>query len=58
VVYFRYAESSRVNWVTSFAVHGDPAHGKEWREAMTPRSIGLIMKSLKGDFKLVSAALC
>jgi hypothetical protein len=54
VVYFRYAESSRVNWVTNFAMHADPAHRKDWSEIMTPKSIGLIIKSLKGNFKLVS----
>lgn len=53
VNYFRYAESARVNWVTNFAVHVDPAHGDQWRELMTPRSTGLILRSLKADFKFV-----
>ena len=53
VNYYRYAESARVNWVTNFAVHVDPAHGEQWRELMSPISTGLIMRSLKADFKFV-----
>ncbi|PSR83345.1 thioesterase-like superfamily-domain-containing protein [Coniella lustricola] len=51
VTYIRYAESSRVNWATHFAVNADPAHAREWAELMTPKSTGLIMKSIKADFK-------
>jgi hypothetical protein len=42
-----------VNWITNFAVHVDPGHRRQWRELMTPRSTGLIMRSLKADFKFV-----
>ncbi|KAK3308288.1 thioesterase-like superfamily-domain-containing protein [Chaetomium strumarium] len=51
VNYYRYAESARVNWITNFAVHVDPAHREQWRELMSPRATGLIMRSLKADFK-------
>ncbi|KAA8628351.1 hypothetical protein SMACR_08235 [Sordaria macrospora] len=51
VNYYRYAESARVNWITNFSVHVDPAHRQEWTELMQPKAIGLIMKSLKCDFK-------
>ncbi|OIW29419.1 hypothetical protein CONLIGDRAFT_596048 [Coniochaeta ligniaria NRRL 30616] len=51
VNYFRYAESARVNWITNFAVHADPAHRKQWFELMTPKSVGLIMRTLKCEFK-------
>lgn len=54
VNYFRYAESARVNWITNFAVHADPAHRRQWSELMTPNSTGLIMRTLKSEFKLVS----
>lgn len=54
VNYYRYAESARVNWITNFAVHVDPKHRQQWAELMTPKSTGLIMKSLKCDFKFVS----
>ncbi|KAK0720317.1 thioesterase-like superfamily-domain-containing protein [Lasiosphaeris hirsuta] len=51
VNYYRYAESARVNWITNFAVHVDPAHGRDWAELMSPKATGLIMRSLKADFK-------
>jgi acyl-CoA thioesterase FadM len=57
VNYYRYAESARVNWITNFAVHVDPAHRKQWRELMSPISTGLIMRSLKADFKFVRHSL-
>ncbi|KAI3395683.1 hypothetical protein diail_980 [Diaporthe ilicicola] len=49
--YVRWAESARVNWATNFASHVDPAHRREWLELMTPRSVGLILKSIRVDFK-------
>lgn len=52
VTYIRYAESSRVNWIRHFACV-DPAHGSEWRDLMNPRATGLIMKSIKADYKFV-----
>ncbi|KAL8288992.1 hypothetical protein RB597_000872 [Gaeumannomyces tritici] len=52
VTYLKYAEGSRVNWVTNFARNIDPANADQWRELMTPRAIGLIMKSITVDFKL------
>lgn len=42
-----------MNWITHFAVHVDPAHHRQWRELMAPVSTGLIMRSLKADFKFV-----
>ncbi|KAI1849504.1 hypothetical protein JX265_012755 [Neoarthrinium moseri] len=48
--YIRYAESARVNWITHFA-SVDPSHGSEWRKLMTPRATGLILKSIKADYK-------
>ncbi|KUI71699.1 hypothetical protein VM1G_06758 [Cytospora mali] len=51
VRYISWAEASRVNWVTNFAVHVDPAHYKEWSDLMTPKSVGLILKSIKSDYK-------
>ncbi|EAQ86118.1 hypothetical protein CHGG_07371 [Chaetomium globosum CBS 148.51] len=58
VNYYRFAESARVNWITNFAVHVDPAHHKQWRELMTPISTGLIMRSLKADFKFTYSRWC
>ncbi|CAI6339005.1 unnamed protein product [Periconia digitata] len=50
VVYNRYAESARVNWLLSFAA-SDKAHRNEWLELMTPKSKGLILRSIKTDYK-------
>ncbi|KAF2743665.1 hypothetical protein M011DRAFT_410214 [Sporormia fimetaria CBS 119925] len=51
VVYNRYAESARVNWTRSFANIFDPKHREEWRELMTPLSVGLILRSIRTDYK-------
>ncbi|KAK6836730.1 hypothetical protein PG987_007225 [Apiospora arundinis] len=48
--YIRYAEASRVNWVRYFA-NVNPAHADDWRDLMNPRGVGLIMKSIKADYK-------
>ncbi|KAF1956761.1 hypothetical protein CC80DRAFT_492262 [Byssothecium circinans] len=50
VMYNRYAESARVNWVLRFAA-ADPVHRDEWRELMTPKSKGLILRSIRTDYK-------
>ena len=52
-MYNRYAESARVNWTLKFASQ-DAAHKKEWLELMSPKSIGLILRSIKTDYKFVS----
>ncbi|CAK7269775.1 hypothetical protein SEPCBS119000_003742 [Sporothrix epigloea] len=51
VVYARYAESSRVNWINHFALHVDPARSEQWLGLMQAETIGLIMKSLTIEFK-------
>ncbi|KAI0118965.1 thioesterase-like superfamily-domain-containing protein [Daldinia grandis] len=48
--YIRYAESARVNWIIHFAAV-DPTNGARWRELMTPKGTGLIMKSIKAEYK-------
>jgi len=55
VMYNRYAESARVNWTLNFAAM-DPKHKKEWLELMSPKSIGLLLRSIKTDYKFVSTA--
>ncbi|KAF1839606.1 hypothetical protein BDW02DRAFT_486180 [Decorospora gaudefroyi] len=50
VMYNRYAESARVNWTLNFAAN-DPKHKAEWMELMTPKSVGLILRSIKTDYK-------
>lgn len=51
VVYNRYAESARVNWTLNFANIHDPAHKDEWATIMTPRGDGLILRSIRTDYK-------
>ncbi|KAL9028909.1 MAG: hypothetical protein Q9196_002788 [Gyalolechia fulgens] len=51
VMYIRYAESGRVNWVQNYAEYHDPLHRKEWEELSTPRGHGMILRSIKTDFK-------
>ncbi|KAL0936986.1 uncharacterized protein CTRU02_209202 [Colletotrichum truncatum] len=55
VVYNKYAESARVNWLRNFATTVDPEHADEWANLMTPRDIGLIMRSIKTDYKFPMA---
>ncbi|OTB00417.1 hypothetical protein M426DRAFT_324286 [Hypoxylon sp. CI-4A] len=50
VTYIRYAESARVNWILHFA-GVDPKNGAQWRELMTPKATGLILKSIKAEYK-------
>ncbi|KAG8419577.1 hypothetical protein J3458_004433 [Metarhizium acridum] len=51
-MYNRYAESGRVYWVTSFAAHAPPEERQQWADLISPRGIGLILKSIKTDYKL------
>ncbi|KAK2630365.1 hypothetical protein QTJ16_001185 [Diplocarpon rosae] len=51
VMYIRYAESARVNWAYNYAVHLDPGHKKEWMESVTPNGVGMILKSMRTDYK-------
>lgn len=57
VVYNRYAESARVNWGLNFATM-DPAHTAEWTQLMTPTGIGLILRSIRTDYKFVRPIIC
>ncbi|MCJ1455266.1 hypothetical protein MMC28_005620, partial [Mycoblastus sanguinarius] len=51
VTYNRYAESARINWAQNFAKYIDPKHKQEWAELWTPKGDGLILRSIKTDFK-------
>lgn len=55
VLYNRYAETGRVEWAMKYAKYIDPAKGEIWKELVTPKSIGLILKSIKTEYKFVSA---
>lgn len=51
VIYNRFAESGRVNWTRKLAQFTDPKYEQEWFDLMTPKGIGLILASIRTDFK-------
>ncbi|GAD97835.1 hypothetical protein NFIA_103540 [Paecilomyces variotii No. 5] len=51
VTYVRYAESARVNFMRNFALHIDPDHRQEWMGSVNNTGIGLIIRSIKVDYK-------
>ncbi|PGH27336.1 hypothetical protein AJ80_01048 [Polytolypa hystricis UAMH7299] len=51
VAYVRYAETARVNWTRNFGTHIDPVHKQQWLELIGSTAIGLILKSIKVDYK-------
>ncbi|OAA50185.1 Thioesterase/thiol ester dehydrase-isomerase [Beauveria brongniartii RCEF 3172] len=54
VKYNRFAESGRVNWMMNVAAHVAPEHRREFTELMSPRGIGLILASIRTDYKFVT----
>lgn len=40
----------------NYAIHIDPAHKKEWMNMVGSTGIGLILRSIKVDYKFVSSA--
>ncbi|OJJ82084.1 thioesterase family protein [Aspergillus glaucus CBS 516.65] len=51
VMYVRYAETARVNFMRNFATHMDPANKKAWMNLVGSTGIGLILRSIKIDYK-------
>ncbi|KAJ5942039.1 hypothetical protein N7516_002207 [Penicillium verrucosum] len=51
VTYVRYAETARVNWTRNIGNHIDTANKKEWINMLSNTGIGLILKSIKVDYK-------
>lgn len=54
VTYVRYAESARVNWTRNIGMHIDAANREKWFNLLNSRGIGLILRSIKVDYKFVS----
>ncbi|KAG9258764.1 thioesterase-like superfamily-domain-containing protein [Emericellopsis atlantica] len=52
VVYNKYAESARINWFRSLAKVARPELQPEWEGLWAPKGVGLILKSIKTDYKL------
>lgn len=53
MTYARYAETARVNLMRNYATYIDPEHRTEWTNLVGPRGIGLILQSIKVDYKFV-----
>ncbi|KAJ6189675.1 hypothetical protein N7519_004583 [Penicillium mononematosum] len=53
VTYVRYAETARVNWTRNIGNYIDTANKKEWINMLGSTGIGLILKSIKVDYKFV-----
>ncbi|KAL4910604.1 hypothetical protein BDW74DRAFT_685 [Aspergillus multicolor] len=51
VTYVRYAETARVYFTRNFAMHIDPAHKTEWMNLVSNRGLGIILRSIKIDYK-------
>lgn len=51
VTYNRYAESARILWAQRYARDIDPAHALEWGQLWTPSGDGLILRSIRTDYK-------
>lgn len=51
VTYIRYAESARIQWAYNYALHHDPLNRSKWSELWTPRGTGLILRSIRTDYK-------
>jgi hypothetical protein len=43
------------SWTLNFAA-SDPKHKAEWLSLMTPKAVGLILRSIRTDYKFVSAS--
>ncbi|KAJ3494030.1 hypothetical protein NLG97_g4345 [Lecanicillium saksenae] len=51
IIYNRYAESGRVGWMMNVAAQVAPENQQEFREIMSPRGVGLILASIRTDYK-------
>lgn len=51
VQYIRYCETGRTNWTRQIGEYYDPTNKKLWEEMLTSKGYGLILKSIKVDFK-------
>ena len=55
VQYVRFCETSRTNWTRKIGEHFDRSNKKLWDEMLTSKSYGLILKSIKVDYKFPMA---
>ncbi|KAJ0159712.1 hypothetical protein CTA2_9234, partial [Colletotrichum tanaceti] len=51
VMYNRYAESARVQFIRHHGLDATAEERKQWEDLVTPRSLGLILKTMTTEFK-------
>ncbi|PHH83094.1 hypothetical protein CDD82_3629 [Ophiocordyceps australis] len=51
-IYNKYAETARVNWFMKLATAAPDKDQAQWLDLVTPKSIGLIMKSITAHYKM------
>ncbi|KAI5816486.1 thioesterase-like superfamily-domain-containing protein [Pyronema omphalodes] len=51
VTYTRWAESARINWARNIASYVDPSNAQKWAQLWTPKGLGLILRSIKVEYK-------
>ncbi|OAT05957.1 hypothetical protein BDBG_02256 [Blastomyces gilchristii SLH14081] len=56
VAYVRYAETARVNWARNIGTHVDRANRRAWINLLGSTGVGLILKSIKIDYKFPMTA--
>ncbi|PGH29125.1 hypothetical protein GX50_08130 [[Emmonsia] crescens] len=56
VSYVRYAETARVNWARNIGIHIDRANKRAWFNLLGSTGVGLILKSIKIDYKFPMTA--
>lgn len=54
VVYNKWAESGRVNWLQKIATKNSPKPDAQYTKIMNTNGVSLIMKSIKTEYKFVS----
>jgi hypothetical protein len=54
VLYNRYAETGRIEWVQKYSRYIDPENARAWDELMSPKGDGLILRKISTEFKFVS----
>jgi acyl-CoA thioesterase FadM len=53
VMYNKYAETGRVQFTHNHAEHATGEEKQQWLDLVTPKNLGLILKSIKTEYKFV-----
>ncbi|KAF8471830.1 hypothetical protein BDZ91DRAFT_653199 [Kalaharituber pfeilii] len=47
-----WTELVHIPWALNYALHIDPEHAEDWKMLWTPKDVGLIISSIKVDYKI------